>query len=93
MIIIETAVQCVVIGFLYAESSPMLYAILTSGWFTICIAVLVAAPLHIQRPLATLLFLCSVLALVLSERARVLPRTAGAEWVRISGRQSFVSGD
>ena len=84
VIIAETAAQCIVVGFLYAESSPLLYGAATGGWFTLCIAALICAPLHIQRPLATQLFLCTVVALVLSRRAQLLPYTPGAEWVRAS---------
>ena len=74
--------QCAAVGFLYAESSPVLFGALTGGWFTLCIAALIAAPLHSQRPLSLLLFLASMVALVWSSRAQLLPRTPGAEWVR-----------
>lgn len=37
------------------------------------------AQLHAQRPLATLLFLCS--CVFLSESSGLLPRTPGAEWI------------
>jgi hypothetical protein len=86
VIIVETAAQCLAIGLLYTEtateveaSAALLYGLRTGTWFTLCIGALLFVPLHAQRPLATLLYLCTVA--MLSEAAGLLPRTPGAEWV------------
>ena len=75
----ETVLQCCVVGYLYADSAPALFALRTGGFFALGIASLRLVPLHAQRPLSVLLFFCG--AVLSSEQAGLLPPTPGAEWM------------
>ncbi len=80
IIVLEICLQFLLVSRMFVQDWPLSYFVGRSGWVLLCLAVILGAPLHVQRPVSLLCFLVTIALIAQPLPSHILPEVEGLQW-------------